>query len=333
MKRGLVVLDHAELPEAEWRRRLATVRERLRGEGVDVALVYGDVFRSDDIGYLTNLCLYWNETVLAVPVDGEPALLTKLSPRVHSWMRRTSTLTDLRSGTAFGSLVTALLAERQPGTVGLVDAQLWPTPLLDEVVEATSGWTVSRLGGLVRELRSSPSEPELALLRTAGSELGKAVAGAATCSARDRVSIAELSVRGAGFTDVVVRANESSVDITGQHRNNWVRIAREFEGPLTAALSEVVSAARPGVGVAELGAAAQARLAGLDAACDVRIVDHADLSTNGEYAGAPGVLRAGQVVVLAVEAVTPDGEATAAADTVLVTDSGVENLTSVEVAA
>lgn len=83
MKRGLVVLDHDELPEEEWRRRIDRTRAVLREQGVDLALVYGDVFRSDDIAYLTNLCIYWNEGMLAVPADGEPALLTKLSPRVQ----------------------------------------------------------------------------------------------------------------------------------------------------------------------------------------------------------------------------------------------------------
>ena len=82
MKRGLVLFDPAEIPAAEWRARVAAVQRELAASGTDVALIYGDVSRSDDIAYLTNLCVYWNEGVLAVPAHGEPAFLTKLSPRV-----------------------------------------------------------------------------------------------------------------------------------------------------------------------------------------------------------------------------------------------------------
>ena len=55
MKRGLVVLDPDEVSPQERADRLARLQERMAAEGVTIALVYGDVHRSDDIGYLTNL--------------------------------------------------------------------------------------------------------------------------------------------------------------------------------------------------------------------------------------------------------------------------------------
>jgi hypothetical protein len=309
MKRGLVVLDPAEIAEAEWRQRIERVRERLAADGVEVALVYGDVYRSDDIAYLSNLCIYWNEGMLAIPADGDPALLTKLSPRVHTWMRRTSTLTDLRSGKAFGGLVSALLAERTPGTLGLVDASLWPTALIEEVTAAAAGWAVRPLEGLVRQLRLQPSEPEKSLLRKAGAVLAEAAAAAAELPVQDRIAAAERVVRDAGFTDVLVRAAGSSVEITGQYRNSWLRIGRD--AALTGALREAVGAVGDGVKTGSIPRA--------------RVVHHADLSTDGEYVGQSGdrVLNAGEVVVVAVE----DGDSVAA-DTVLVTNSGTEVLTA-----
>jgi len=98
MKRGLVLFDPAEIPADEWRGRVAAVQRQLAASGTDVALIYGDVSRSDDIAYLTNLCVYWNEGILAVPAHGDPVFLTKLSPRVHPWMRLISTVTEIRSG-------------------------------------------------------------------------------------------------------------------------------------------------------------------------------------------------------------------------------------------
>ncbi|TNC26497.1 hypothetical protein [Amycolatopsis alkalitolerans] len=306
MKRGLVVRDPAEIPETEWRQRIERVRWQL---GADVALVYGDVYRSDDIAYLTNLCIYWNEGILAIPADDEPAFLTKLSPRVHPWMRRTSTLTDLRSGKAFGALVTAFLDGREPGTLGLVDASLWPAALIDEVTEAASGWQVRPLEGLVRQFRLRPSDAERALLRQAGAVLAEAAAATGALPRQDKISAAEKIVRSGGFTDVLIRASDSSVEITGQYRNSWLRVARD--SALSPQLRDAVDAVRAGVKAGSVPGA--------------RIVHHADLSTDGEYADQPAdrVLNAGEVVVVAVER----GEAVAA-ETVLVTESGKEVLTA-----
>jgi hypothetical protein len=337
MKRGLVVLDRDEIPEAEWQRRISQVRTRLAAEGVDIALVYGDVFRSDDIGYLTNLCIYWNEGILAVPAEGEAALLTKLSPRVHTWMRRTSTLTDLRSGKSFGGLVAELLAEQAPGTLGLVDATLWPAVVVDEVTAAVPGWAVRPLDDLVRRLRARPSEPELALLRQAAAAMREALEAAVRegLSEYERVSRAERVVRTAGFTDVVVRATGGSVEITGQYRNNWLRMARDLRDELASALRAAVAAARDGATVAGLAKAAGPHLAASGPDWDLRVVDQSDLCTNGEYTNqsADRRLAAGEVVAISVEAVAPDGGELIASDTVLIGESGAEPLNAREVAA
>ena len=173
MKRGLVVRDRSEIADAEWDGRIDAVQSVMAEQGLDFVLVYGDVFRSDDIGYLTNLCIYWNEGVVAA--QGPALLLTKLSQRVHSWMRLTSTMTDLRSGKTFGDLVTGLVAEGGTGTLGLVDAQLWPASIVDEIREAIPGWDLRMLGSLVRDQRAVPSPAETALLRTGAAILSQAV--------------------------------------------------------------------------------------------------------------------------------------------------------------
>lgn len=326
MKRGLVVLDHTEIPESEWQDRIARVRARLAADGIDVALVYGDVFRSDDIAYLTNLCLYWNESIVAIPADGEPALLTKLSPRVHTWMRRTTTLTDLRSGPSFGALVADLLADREPGTIGLVEGNLWPAAAVDEVTAAAPDWSVRPLGDTVRLLRSRPSEHEITLLRRAGVVLAEAVAaGDAIADDRERVCVAERVVRAAGFADALVRAAGDKVEITGQYRNSWLRVGRG--GPVEV-LGAAVAAAADGVSVAALAEAART-VAGEP--CQLRVIDHVDLSTDGEYQAKPPekVLAAGEVVVISLEAKGFSG----ASDTVLIGASGAESLTAQEVLA
>lgn len=322
MKRGLVILDHDEVSEAEWAGRADRVRELMAAEGIDLALVYGDVFRSDDIHYLTNLCIYWNECVLAIPADGgadEVTLLTKLSPRVHTWMRQTTTLTDLRSGKSFESLVKGLIDGRKPGTIGLIDGQLWAESVVEEVKAAAADWTVRPLGSLVRELRKRPSAAEVALLRRAGAVLAEAI-GAATAEglpAGERIAVAERIVRDAGFTDVIVRAEDGAVEITGQHRTSWLRVGR---GEASAALRSAVALAADGVTAGELARAVRP--------WDLRVIDHVDLTTNGEYedSSSERVLAAGEVVV--ISAGGPDE--LGASGTVLIGATGAENLTAPE---
>ena len=270
MKRGLVLLDPAEIPESQWRDRVATLQGRMRAEGVDVALIYGDVSRSDDVAYLTNLCIYWNEGILAVPADGDPVFLTKLSPRVHPWMRRVSTITDIRSGKSFGALAAGYLEPPDgaaASTVGLVDAPLWPSAVIEEIaaeVTAGPGRRLKHLGALVREQRLVPSEHELALLRRAARLLAAAAdeAGRPGVPAAERIAVTERELRGAGFLDVLARTaaaadGTGSLQVTGQYRNAWVHVGRLVtDGPGAGAAGAAGGAAGGATHGAARGAAA-----------------------------------------------------------------------------
>jgi Creatinase/Prolidase N-terminal domain len=329
VKRGLVVLDPGEVSEAERAGRLLRLQRRLAAEGVTIALDYADVHRSDDLAYLTNLCLYWNEGILAVPVVGEPTFLMKLSPRVHPWMRRSSTLTDLRSGKGFTGLVEGLLEGIEPGVLGLVDAGLWPATAVEEVRAAAPGWEIRPLGGLVREQRLVPSAAERALLRDAQAHLDGALTAAAAASEGERVAVVERALRGAGFTDVLAEVvhgpgGVAAVDVTGQYRFCWVRGARlvgatpSWVAGLDEALAAAVAAVAPGVAASVPVAAGEGALGGLPAGAvgSVAVVHQADLSTGGDYADPAEPLPAGAVVVVGVEVLFPDGGRVAVTETV-----------------
>jgi Xaa-Pro aminopeptidase len=348
MKRGLVVLDDAEISAAERGRRVRELQERLSAQGVDIGLVYGDVYRSDDIGYLTNLCIYWNEGVLAVPAEGEPVFLTKLSPRVHGWMRRTSTVSELRSGRGFGTLAQELRTDGESGVIGLVDARRWPAAVVDDIAGALPGWELRLLGDLVRDQRLIPSRGELALLRTAGRVIGRAAgrAGGPGLTAAARVALVERELRGAGFADVLVASETTgdgvvSVEITGQYRQGWLRAARlvdagggtPWTATLRAALAAAIDAAVAGAPVSAIPAAAAPVLANAKpppgTGFDVTWINQADLSTNGEYErhAAPARLPEGTVGVVSVEALFPGGGRAVLADTVLVDVAATRRLT------
>jgi hypothetical protein len=350
MKRGLVVLDHSEIPAEEWAQRVRELQARISAEGVDVAFVYGDVHRSDDIGYLTNLCIYWNEGVLAIPAEGEPVFLTKLSPRVHRWMRRTSTISELRSGRAFGTLAQELLGDRAPGVLGLVDARRWPSTVVDELDAALPTWELRLLGDLVRDRRVIPSGGEVALLRDGGRTVARAAKkvgepGFATAS---RVALVESELRGAGFADVMVTTAAAddgvvSIEITGQYRHGWLRAARLVDGGtdgaawasvMRAGLAAAIDAAAAGATAAELAAAAEPILGEMPqgATCYVDWINQADLSTNGEYERHARHTRlpTGTVGAVAVETLFAAGGRAVVADTILVGAGGGQRLTVVD---
>jgi Xaa-Pro aminopeptidase len=346
MKRGLVILDPAEIPDSERRDRVAALQRAMAAKGIDVALLYGDVSRSDDIAYLTNLCIYWNEGLLAVPATGDPVFLTKLSPRVFGWMRLVSTVTDIRSGRKFGDLTAKLLAEDDaPRTIGLVDADLWPAFVADEIRAALPGRDIRDTGDLTRQARLAPSEHELALLRLGGGlladALDKATVDGLTPAAR--IAAAERGLRGEGFLDVFARAEQApdgvtSLQVTGQYRTLWVHASRltddtgaPWAGVLRHALTAAIEAVRPGSDAAGLADVARPAVTELPtgATAQVRWTHQTDMATNGEYASYPADLPipSGAVVVITVDVTFPDGRHAAVADTVAVTPGGAQSLT------
>jgi Xaa-Pro aminopeptidase len=343
VKRGLVVRDPAEIADAEWSSRVAALQSALAEAGVDVGLIYNDVSRGDDVGYLTNLCIYWNEGVLAVPVTGEPSLLTKLSKRVHTWMRKTSTLTDIRSGKAFGGLVSAYVEGRAQGVLGIVDADLWPASLVEEISGALPGWRVVPLGPLVRDRRALPSPAELALLNEGAAVLRDALAEAAAVGMRmhERLAAIDRVARHGGFADVLVRGSETAghatIDLAGEYRHNWLLAARTFGDDaspdvLTAAQAAVLAALEPGTPWSDIEAAAEPALAGLPDDCltSVRWINQADFATGGELRPPAGAGPSdGEVGAVVIEAIDPAGRRSVLTDTVHVTAGGAVPLTVV----
>ena len=348
MKRGLVVRDPSEIADTEWNGRVDAVQEVMARDELDFVLVYGDVFRSDDIGYLTNLCIYWNEGVVAVPAQGAPLLLTKLSPRVHTWMRLTSTMTDLRSGKTFGDLVAGLVEGIDTGRIGLVDAELWPGAIVDEIREAVPHWDLQLLGSLVRDQRAFPSPAEIALLRTGAAILSEAVdsASALGLSTTERIALLERDIRGGGFTDAAIETSITddgvlSLQVTGQYRHGWPHASRlvategetTWQAVLSAALSAAIQAVRPGAVWSSLVEAAENELTRLpgDAVWQLRCVNQADMATGGELLPAAYALRppeVGEVVVLSLEVLHSGQYRSVVAETILLTADGVEQLTS-----
>ena len=349
MKRGLVLLDPNETAPHELTARVNELEQSLAVQGVDAALVYGDVYRSGDITYLSNLCLYWNEGVLAVQPSREPALLCKLSPRVHTWMRATSNLKDLRSGPSLAGLAAEFLEDRTPGVLGLVEMEWWPGVLVDQLGSALSGWELRDLGDVVSRRRRRPSAGERALLALGAKATARAVSLSleGDISYLERAGKAELSARLDGVEDVLVFCHPAgdgatTTEVASEYRGYWTLAARvlapnsprstpSWMTPLAHAYRAVEQALAPGVNIDRLRSAARERL-GDNLSWRLELFHHGDLETFGDFRSlvtALGPLEPGAVVALRLELDFSNGSQAVMADTYEVEATGARRLTDI----
>jgi hypothetical protein len=328
VKRGLV--EAADANRGVYEGRLERLRERLRSEGLRVALIYGDTYRSDDIAHLTNLCIYWNEGVVAVPADGPPVFLAKLSKRVHPWMRRTSVIEDLRASQKLPELIGSYLDELEPGGVGMVDLAWWPAQLVDGITGAATDRAFTDLPDAVRSARLVPDELDRADLAHAGGGCAAGIAAASDASGNtsQRLAALELAARGLGARDVVAFCRKLGagvqIECAVQFANVWAYGARPAGDGDAAreAFSSVAQAITAGATASDIQAAA-------GPSATVRVVSHCDLATGGELRGGDsGPLLAGEAVAVAVRV----GDAMMA-DTFLIDAEGATAITRAEVSA
>lgn len=345
MKRGLVVLDPAETSPAVFASRLNAVRERLKDSSAHLALIYGDVSRSGDIQYLTGLCLYWNEAVLAVPLQSRPVLITKLSKRVQPWMHRTSTLEDIRSAPRLVESVGKLLDELpggRSGRIALVDMSWWPNEIVARLRRALPEMELKDLPGIVREHRLAPPPEEVSLLQRGAQllEQAMAIAWAQGGNAHERTSIAVRYVRRAGFLDATVNCGKLQdgsefADAIGQYRYVWVRQSRPRGGPLAdvanGALRVVLDAAKPGATEAQLGRVAAGHV-GDRYRPALSCIPHPDIETRGLFRAVEDTqrpLKDGEVACVTLSLASEVG-VLAAAETVKITRGGAVPLSGRE---
>jgi hypothetical protein len=337
VKRGLVVLDPAETSAAVFAARVNALRARLDGSGAAVALIYGDVSRSGDIQYLTNLCLYWNEAILAVAPQSKPVLITKLSKRVQPWMRRTSILEDIRSGPRLVEGVGKLLDERAGGRAGriaLVELSWWPNNLVAALRAALPQAELTDLRAVVRDMRLMPSAEEMELLRRGARLLDGAMrqSWAQSADAHERTSVAVRYIRRAGFLDATVSCGKLKdgsefADAIGQYRYVWLRQSWPRGGPLANAASgtlrATLDAATPGATEAQLAQLAASR-AGDQYRPVLSCMAHSDIETRGLFRvheERERQLQEGEVVCVTLSLAGEAG-VLAAAETVEITRTG-----------
>jgi hypothetical protein len=342
MKRGLALFDPNETAPEEYRSRLGRLQEGLRAKGLACGLIYGDVAASGDICYLTNLTIYWNQGVLAVPDQGEPVFLTRLSKRVFPWMRRSSVVNDIRSNQDLARAIVQFcdesLKDRASPKVGLIDETWWPHSIVANIRAALPGVGFVNVERLVRDQRARPSQSELALLGRARLIMDDAIEAALAGShtSEERWAAVQRISRSSGFMDILGDCHADpedgsiTVDVSGQFRHLWLRRAQARGGDTAArlqpALKTIAGALKPGVTRAQVQAAGAryAKTAGWQGfACDS--LSHVDIETDGAQripaADDPQPFRDGELVLLTCSAPSARGMITHG-DMFLVSDTG-----------
>jgi hypothetical protein len=323
MKRGLVLFDPDETAPEEYVSRLGRLQEGLRANGLACGLIYGDVASSGDICYLTNLTIYWNQGVLAVPDQGEPVFLTRLSKRVFPWMRRSSVVNDIRSNQDLARAIVQFCSERVEGRaslkVGLIDEAWWPQSIVANICAALPGVGFANVERVVRDQRARPSQSELALLGRARLIMDDAIdtALAGNHTSEERWAAVQRISRRSGFMDILGYCHADpedssiSVDVSGQFRHVWLRRAQARGGDAAArlqpALETIAGSLKPGVTRAQVqtAGARYAEIAGWKGfACDC--LSHVDIETDGAQripvADDPQPFRDGELVLLTCSA-------------------------------
>jgi hypothetical protein len=343
MKRGMVLLDSDEASVQELKGRVIRLQKSLQQQGIDLALIYGDVYHSSDISYLSNICIYWNEGMLAVPATGDPAFLTKLSPRVQPWMRAFSILKDLRSGPNFAALVSQFVEDKPAGKIGLVEMDWWPASVIEQLQEKLPNWKFQDIGQIVKQVRQNPSDSEIKFLEASAGISEKAIDFPdASLTTHERAGKAELIARMSGVEDVFVYSypttdKADTIEVYSEYRGYWTaasRIISKAEPDWMPMMAEAYEAMRKtltaGVDLGKLRAAASKVLDGKEIFWEADLIHHTDLETQGDYR-LPGEeshpVQEGSVVALRLVFTIADGNQAVLTDTFLILKNGATCLT------
>jgi hypothetical protein len=258
MKRGLIHWDLEELPRAELAARLVSVHTVMRAYGIDALVMYADVWRCNDVRYLSNYMPYWNRALAVVPQGEEPVLLCSLSPRVYPWIRSVTVHETILASPQLPVALFKLCTERKWRAVGVCDLEGLPydlyTQLLTDQIEVID---IPRSA-----IRPAPTEVEVTLHAHAAHLARAALVAemptvesihAEPLSDHQLVGRLEHRVRRAGAEDaVILLANGrgppvpahgasvgvfTSVAVAVERNGHWAKVTRNVAGVVASLLS------------------------------------------------------------------------------------------------
>jgi hypothetical protein len=247
MKRGLIAWDQVRLPASAFTARLEGLDRLLDRYQVAALVVYTDVWRSNDVRFVSNYMPYWNRAFAVVGRGEKPVLLCSLSPRVYPWIKTVTIHETIVPSPSLPVQLLKLATERGWSRIGILDYEGLPYDLYTliraeplEIVEIPRD-----------ELRVAPDAAEIQMHRHAATIARAALEAEVTDTAAGLTEFAligriERMIRRAGAEDLVaVVANgrsgfrpatgepvgrHTSVMAAVEYSGHWAKVARNVAG-------------------------------------------------------------------------------------------------------
>jgi hypothetical protein len=260
MKRGLISWDKERLAPAAFDTRLEAMDRQLAHFDVPALVAYTDVWRSNDVRFISNYMPYWNRAFTVVPRGEKPILLCALSPRVYPWIKSVTIHEVILASPNLPKQLAKLCAERGWTKIGLLDHHGLPDDLYTQLAAENI-----QLVDIPRSaVRPSTTASEVQMHRWAARSarviLEQAFAeGVPGLTDHQLTARIERKFRRAGAEDLVVLisngrtpplpasgkavdANSSAV-VAVEYNGHWVKLSRNAAGvtsPLPPAADVVV---------------------------------------------------------------------------------------------
>src|SRR3569833_1598267 len=247
MKRGLISWDKSLLPPAAFAARLAAINWQCENFDVPAIAAYSDVWRSNDVRYISNYMPYWNRALTIVPRGEKPILLCSLSPRVYPWIKSVTIHEVIVPSPNLPAQVGKLCDERGWTRLGVLDVEGLPNDLYTQLVAGSV-----QLVDIPREHIHRTSGPAaLDMYRQASKVARRIIEQEMTSDVvglRDYVLVGRLerSFRRAGAEDLVVLVSDgrtaplppsgkqlgpcSSVMVALEMNGHWAKLSRNAAG-------------------------------------------------------------------------------------------------------
>jgi hypothetical protein len=236
MKRGLITWDKARVPPSAFAARLEVLNQLMERYEVPALVVYTDVWRSNDVRYVSNYMPYWNRAFAVIARAEKPVLLCSLSPRVYPWIKTVTIHETVIPSPSLPTQLLKLAADRGWSRLGILDYEGLPHDLYAQI-------RAERLEiiDIPRELaRTAPDAAEIAMHRHAAAIAREALAAelvetALGMSEFSLIGRIERVVRRAGAEDLVAMVANGQGGLraaTGElvGRNTSVMTAVEYSG-------------------------------------------------------------------------------------------------------
>jgi Xaa-Pro aminopeptidase len=253
LKRGCSTWDPQQMPQEEYQDRLERVRRQMSQQGLDVLVIYGDIYSYADLCYLTNYFPKVRGGIAVIPQRGPLALLLNIGSRDVPFAKSLTWVEDVRASGRLGRDGAEVLKEKgfAQARVGLMDSgQGFPLPELEDLKESLPQvqWQLSH--SMLEPMRLQKSGRELAALRVAGRVLSEISEGAREfirTGSKEYEVVAEIDrlARNKGVEDIQILAGEKrlqppsfkrtaevgdhwAVYLAIQHERYWAETGRTY---------------------------------------------------------------------------------------------------------